>query len=82
MRWCLALAGIAAASLLLAAGGALPGPSRWLVQATPFLRYPIKNAGLAALALPLLADDSPEADALREHLCRGAQSDRRQENTQ
>lgn len=54
-RWSLALACIAAASLLLAAGSALPGPGRWLVQATPFLRYPIKNAGLAALALPLLA---------------------------
>jgi hypothetical protein len=54
-RWSLGLALIAALSLLLAAGGALPGPGRWLEQATPFLRYPIKNAGLAALAIPLLA---------------------------
>lgn len=54
-RWVVALAAITALSLLLAAGPGLPGPGRWLAEATPFLRYPIKNAGLAALAIPLLA---------------------------
>ena len=49
------LVGLTLISLWLAAGTGLPGPSTWLVEATPFLRYPIKNAGLAALALPLLA---------------------------
>lgn len=54
-RTALLLVALALLSAWLAAGTGLPGPSRWLVEATPFLRYPIKNAGIAALALPLLA---------------------------
>jgi hypothetical protein len=53
-RRTLVLAGLAAASILLALGPATPVGS--LVNTlTPFLRYPVKYFAIAALALPLLA---------------------------